>query len=93
MIAEILAVSAGVFGHTSSKKFVSRKLRFTSIVEKPRLGLGLATGCVAAVAAAPVVAILPVVGAGTALLFGAGIGTGVAMGAKKARGKADGGRE
>ena len=39
----------------------------------------------AAVAAAPIVAFLPLVGTGTALLFGAGVGTGVALGAKDAK--------
>jgi hypothetical protein len=52
-------------------------------VEKP--GLGVAAGVTAAVLAAPVVTILPLIGVGTALLFGAGVGTGVSMGAKDAR--------
>ena len=72
-----------VVGHLKSRKFVGRRLRFTSIVEKP--GIAVAAGVVAAVAAAPVVAILPLVGTGTALLFGAGVGTGVALGAKDAK--------
>ena len=78
-----VAGAAGLFGHVKSKDFVRRKLRFTNVIERP--GLGLAAGAAAAVAAAPVVAVLPVVGAGTALLFGAGVGTGVALGAKEAR--------
>ncbi len=72
-----------VVGHVKSRKFVGRRLRFTSIVEKP--GISVAAGVVAAVAAAPVVAILPLVGVGTAMLFGAGVGTGVALGAKDAK--------
>lgn len=72
-----------VVGHMKSRKFVGKRLRFTSFVEKP--GVSVAAGVVAAVAAAPVVAFLPLVGTGTALLFGAGVGTGVALGAKDAK--------
>lgn len=83
MIALAVAGTAGVFGHLKSKDWVKRKLRYTSVIEKP--GLGLMAGAAAAIAAAPVVAVLPVVGAGTALAIGAGVGTGVALGAKEAR--------
>lgn len=82
-IAAGVAGVSGVMGHRFSRDYVRKKLRFTSIVEKP--GLGLAAGAVATIAAAPVVAIAPFVGVGTALLFGAGVGTGVALGAKEAR--------
>ncbi|MCY4399223.1 MAG: hypothetical protein OXE96_07795 [Gemmatimonadetes bacterium] len=72
----------GVFGHVKSKQFVSRKLRYTKIAEKPAAGVGLATGAATAfvAAAVPLVTFLP------AVVVGAGIGTGVAMGIKKARG-------
>lgn len=78
-----IAGVASVYGHLRSRKFVRKRLRYTRLVERP--GLGVAAGVSAAVLAAPVVAILPLVGAGTALLFGAGVGTGVSMGAKEAR--------
>ncbi|MFO8175142.1 MAG: hypothetical protein R6T96_12715 [Longimicrobiales bacterium] len=77
------AGAAGVYGHLKSRKFVRRRLRFTSMVERP--GLGIMAGVAAAVLAAPLVAILPILGTGTALLFGAGVGTGVSMGAREAR--------
>ena len=84
-----LSAAAGGFGHLKARKFVSRKLRYTKVVEKPRVALGLATGCATAVALVPVVWALPLVGAGTALIIGAGagagVGTGVAAGAKKAK--------
>jgi hypothetical protein len=83
LLALGIAGVAGVAGHMKSRSFVRRRLRFTRAVEKP--GIGLAAGAVAAIAAAPVVAILPVVGAGTALVFGMGVGTGVALGARDAR--------
>lgn len=78
-----IAGAASVYGHLKSRKFVRRRLRFTSVVERP--GLGIMAGVTAAVVAAPLVAILPLLGTGTALLFGAGVGTGVSMGAREAR--------
>jgi len=78
-----IAGAVTVVGHVKSRKFVGRRLRFTSIVEKPHIPI--AAGVVAAVVAAPVVAILPLVGTFTAMAFGAGVGTGVAMGAKDAK--------
>lgn len=78
-----LAAGAGFFGHVKSRKFVRRRLRYTSWIEKPYLPI--ISGVAAAVIAAPVMGILPIVGYGTALVFGAGIGTGVSMGAKDAK--------
>lgn len=83
MLELIAAGAVGAAGHLKSRDFVRRRLRFTSWVEKP--GLGLFTGAAATVLAAPVVAVLPVVGAGTAIIFGAAVGTGVAVGARQAR--------
>ena len=78
-----IAAAAGIVGHMRARSFVGRRLRFTSLVEKPYLGLAL--GVTAAVVASPVVAVLPLVGAGTAIAFGTGVGTGVALGAQAAK--------
>jgi len=75
-----IAGVAGVFGHLKSRDYVRRRLRFTSVIDKP--GVGFAAGAVTAIA----VAALPVVGIPTGLIIGAGIGTGVSMGAKDAKG-------
>ena len=83
LLAAGVAGAAGIFGHMRARSFVGRRLRFTSLVEKP--ALGVVAGVAAAVVAAPVVAIIPVVGVGTALVFGAGVGTGAALGAKDAK--------
>ncbi len=50
MIGLGVAGAAGVFGHVKSKNWVSRKLRYTSIVERPAAALGLASGGATAVA-------------------------------------------
>jgi hypothetical protein len=80
LIAAGIAGVAGVYGHIKSRSFVGRRLRYTNLVETPALGLWAGVG--ATVLAAPVVAVLPIVGAGTAIVIGAGVGTGVALGVK-----------
>lgn len=74
-----IAGAVSVFGHIRTREYVRRRLRFTSIIEKP--GIGLAAGALTTVA----VAALPVVGIPTGLILGAGVGTGVAFGAKDAK--------
>ena len=83
MLAVGIAGASSVFGHIKSRHFVGQKLRYTSLVEKPLLGVWAGVG--ATIVAAPVVAVLPVVGAGTAIAIGAGIGTGVALGVKDSK--------
>jgi hypothetical protein len=78
MIELLVAGIAGVYGHLQSRKFVGQRLRYTSIIEKPALGLWAGVG--ATLIAAPIVAVLPFIGAGTAIVLGAGVGTGVALG-------------
>ncbi len=80
MLELVIAGVAGVFGHLKSRKFVGQRLRYTTIVEKPALGLWAGVG--ATIVAAPLVAVLPIVGAGTAIVIGAAVGTGVALGVK-----------
>ena len=70
MLELLIAGAAGVYGHLRSRKFVGRRLRYTTIVEKPALGLW--TGVGATILAAPL-AWLPFVGIGTAIAIGAGI--------------------
>lgn len=80
LIAAGIAGVTGVYGHLKSRRFVGQRLRYTKIVERPLLGLWAGAG--ATIIAAPIVAVLPIVGAGTAIAIGAGIGTGVALGVK-----------
>ena len=70
-------------GYFKARGFVSRRLRFVSAVQRP--GMAVAAGVGAAVAAAPVVWLLPGGGTGTALLFGAGVGAGVHAGVQRIR--------
>jgi hypothetical protein len=63
-----------------SRSFVGKRLRYTNIVETPALGLWAGVG--ATILAAPVVAVLPFVATGTAIVIGVGVGTGVALGVR-----------
>jgi hypothetical protein len=83
MLELIVAGALGVAGHLKSRDFVQRRLRYTSWIEKP--SVGVAAGVATAVVAAPLVAIIPFIGAGTAIALGIGVGTGVSLGAAKAR--------
>jgi len=83
LIAAGIAGASGVIGHIKSRHFVGQRLRYTALVEKPLLGVWAGVG--ATIIAAPLVAVLPIVGAGTAVAIGAGIGTGVALGVKDSK--------
>jgi hypothetical protein len=81
LIALLISIIIAVGGHISSRNFTSRRLRFTRVAERPGIS-GVLAGVGVGVLAAPLMAILPLVGAGTAMLLGAGVGTGVALGAR-----------
>ncbi|MEZ4417684.1 MAG: hypothetical protein R3E10_18150 [Gemmatimonadota bacterium] len=82
-----LAGAAGLASHIKSKSFVRNRLRYTKLVDTP--GAGLFAGVATAVVAAPLVTMLPFIGAGVGLVVGGavglGVGTGVSIGAREAR--------
>ena len=88
MLDSILAVAwlgstaaATVAGYLGSRRFVRARLRFVDAIQKPGVPL-IATAAAVAVAV-PVAMILPVVTITSGILFGAGIGTGVAHGVRE----------
>ena len=83
LIAFAAAVTAAAFGYLQSRGFVRRRLAYVEAVH--RGSAPVLAGMAAAVVAMPLVAFLPIVGGGTALLFGAGVGAGVAAGARDTR--------
>jgi hypothetical protein len=83
MITLALAIAASVFGYLQTRGFVRRRLMYVDAVQSG--AAPVLAGVAAAVVAMPVVGILPWVGAGTALLFGAGVGAGVRSGARDTR--------
>ncbi len=75
--------AASIWGYVQTRSFMRQRLRFVEPAQKPIAPV--VAGAAAAVIAAPVVWLLPVVGAGTAILFGAGVGMGASHGQKDVR--------
>jgi len=80
-----IAITVGVtlFGYWQARQFTQNKLRFVDGVH--RAFVPVMVGVAAALIAAPVTWLLPLVGTGTALLFGGGVAMGVAAGARDIR--------
>lgn len=77
------AAGAAGFGYIRSKSFVARRLRYVDTVQSP--AAPIVVGVAATALAAPVVWALPIVGAGTAILFGIATGAGTRAGVKQIR--------
>ena len=71
---------ASVGGYVAIKKFVRERLRFVEGVQKP--GVPVIAGVAATALALPIM-FLPIINLPTAVLFGIGIGTGVAAGRRE----------
>jgi hypothetical protein len=82
MITVLVALIAGFVGYAQSRRFVSSRLRYVDAAQNRMLPFLAGIG--ATLLALPLV-FLPFIGAGTAVLLGLGVGTGVAVGAKDVR--------
>lgn len=82
-IGLIVAGAAAVAGYVKSRSFVRRRLRYVDAVQKS--AIPVVAGAAAAVVAAPVVAVLPIIGAPAAIALGVGVGAGTHAGAKDIR--------
>ncbi len=82
-IGVLITIAATIVGYWQARQFTQNKLRYVDAVH--RISIPIMAGIGAALVAAPVVWLLPLVGAGTAILFGAGVGAGVAAGARDIR--------
>ncbi len=72
-----------LFGYWQARQFTQNKLRYVEGVH--RAIVPVAVGIVAALIATPVTLLIPLIGTGTALLFGGGVAMGVAAGARDIR--------
>ena len=88
MLQMLLTVVAGVAGYLMARTFVRNRLRFVDAIHSP--WAPLAAGTLAFAFAWPL-ALLPMLTAAPAVLFGIGIGLGTASGARIVR-RADGTR-
>jgi hypothetical protein len=79
----VIALASALVGYVQARQYTQNKLRFVDAVHRPMTAVlaGIGAACIAA----PVVWLLPIVGAGTAILFGAGVATGVLSGAREIR--------
>jgi hypothetical protein len=82
-ISMALAVVVAAIGYFQAKSFVQSKLRFVDAVH--HFAAPILAGVAALLIATPVVWLLPLVGKGTAILFGLGVGAGVSSGARDIR--------
>jgi hypothetical protein len=83
LISLAIAIAAALVGYVEARSFVRNKLRFVDAAQS--FFAPLIAGVGAAIIAAPIVWLLPLVGTGTALLFGLGVGVGVSAGAREIR--------
>jgi hypothetical protein len=83
IISMAIAIAVAVVGYLQAKSYVRTKLRFVDAVQ--HFAAPLIAAVAAMLIAAPVVWLLPLIGKGTAILFGLGVGAGVSSGAKDIR--------
>jgi hypothetical protein len=83
LIAFAATIAATAFGYVAARKYVRDRLKFVDAVQT--LKAPVIAGLVAWAIAAPLTWIIPLVGMGTAVLFGAGVAFGVRAGARDIR--------
>ncbi len=83
LISLAITAAAGMFGHSLARDYTASRLKFVDAVQKPSAAwfAGLA-----AFGVGMLLTPLPLVTAATAICLGAGVGTGVASGARRSRG-------
>lgn len=83
LLGALVSMGAAGAGYVKSRSFVAERLRFVDAVQKP--AAPLVAGTVATGVAAPVVMLLPLIGPGTAVLFGVAVGLGTRAGVRRIR--------
>lgn len=83
LLATIGAVVVSAFAFVQSRQYVQRRLQFVDAVQSP--AAPVIAGGLALAVATPIVWIVPFVGMGSALMFAAAVGFGVARGARDVR--------
>jgi hypothetical protein len=84
-----IAGGSALFGYWQARQFTQNKLRYVDGVHKAIVPV--LAGVAAVALATPIVWLLPLVGGGTALLFGGGVAMGVSAGARDIRKRLPGG--
>lgn len=81
LIGVLATGAAALLGFIQSRSFVGRRLQYVDAVRRP--WAPWLAGIAAGILAAPVAWVLPLIGTGTAVLFGAAVGLGTAVGSKE----------
>jgi hypothetical protein len=79
LFALALSLGASWFGYSTARRFVRERLRYVEAALSP--GAAIIAGIGAAVVAIPLTWLLPLIGPGTAVVFGLGTGLGARAGA------------
>ena len=82
-LAFAATIAASAFGYVTARRFVRERLKYVDGAQTLRAPL--IAGLVAAAIVWPLTWIIPLVGGGTAILFGAAVGLGVRSGARDIR--------
>jgi hypothetical protein len=83
LIGLIATAAVAAIGYFQSRAFVRRRLAYVDAVHNA--AAPIVAGAGAWLLAMPIVALVPLVGGFTAILFGVGVGVGVAAGVKDIR--------
>jgi len=83
LLAFAATIAASAFGYVTARRFVRERLKYVDFAQT--LKAPVIAGLVAWAIAWPLTWVLPLVGAGTALVFGASVALGVRAGAKAIR--------
>jgi uncharacterized membrane protein len=83
LITLAIAGAATLVGYWQARQFTLNKLRYVDAVHKAIVPV--AVGLAAFLIATPVAWLVPLIGTGTAILFGGGVAMGVAAGARDIR--------
>lgn len=83
ILSFLLSTALVMLAYAQARRFVTHRLRYVDAVQSAIAPF--VAGAAAAAISLPLVALLPWVGAGTALGIGIAVGTGVAAGAREIR--------
>ena len=83
LLAFAATIAASAFGYVTARRFVRERLKYVDGAQT--LKAPIIAGLAAWAIAMPITWIVPLIGAGTALLFGAAVGLGVRAGARDIR--------
>lgn len=83
LLGLVASVAVVAIGYTQARAFVRERLRYVDMAQSPIAPVVAGLG--AAMLASPVVALLPLIGGGTAIAFGLSVGVGVVNGQRDIR--------